>query len=99
MCLRDDIGLGSGRGAVGFLLEALVVIMNGEGESALGVLLANAVQVELALNVGGFGDLELESALARLVAQLLIEDVLANDDTAIANIDAGALNELFDFSV
>src|SRR5919108_2655514 len=91
--------------AVGFIpcglfgLDAFVMVVYGNGEGLFGVLLADAVQIELAFDLSGLRDVEPGKLLSALGPQLLVEDILAHDDATVADVNAGPLDELLDFGV
>src|SRR5207253_4767752 len=76
-------------------LDALVVVVDGDGEDLLGPLLADHVLVEDDLDLGRAGDAQL------LVARLLLVDLLGDDvvtetDALVADVDGRAGDELLD---
>src|SRR5437667_12049989 len=75
------------------------MIVHGDSERALSVVLADAIQVKLAFDIGGLGNFKLKNTLARFVAQFFVEDVFADDDATVADVNTRPLNELFDFGV
>ncbi len=74
------------------------MIMNGNGESFLGVILADALQIELPFDFGGLGNADPRFVFARL-REFLIKHLLAEDDAIVADINTGAGDELFNFGV
>src|SRR6478735_874553 len=75
-------------------LDALVVVVDRDGEGLLGVLLADHVGVEELEDLAGLGQL-LEADLGTL-GQLLLDDLVAQLDALIADVDVGASDELLD---
>jgi hypothetical protein len=57
------------------------------------------MQIEMALDFGGLGDLLDRGRFLGLLRQLLVENIFAEDDAVVANINAGAGNQFFDFGV
>src|SRR6267142_662059 len=73
-------------------LDALVVVVNGDGEHLLGALLADDVLVENVLDLGGLGE---GADLPRLLLfPLLGDDVVAELDALVADVDGGARDVL-----
>src|SRR5262249_20115383 len=81
--------------------DSLEMVVNSDGKRLFGVVLANAMQIKVALDVGRLGHVLNRSGrcLARFRNEFLIEDVLAKNDTVVANVDAGPGNQLFDFGM
>ena len=86
--------------------NALVVVVNGHGESLLGVLLADAVGVELFLDFDRFGDRRRSHAArsapcpgGRIGGEFLFQHALAQQHAVVANVDSRSLDELFDLGV
>src|SRR6478736_6076141 len=75
-------------------LDALVVVVDRDGEGLLGVLLADHVGVEELEDLPRLGQL-LEADLGTL-GQLLLDDLVAQLDALIADVDVGASDELLD---
>src|SRR5207247_2528423 len=80
-------------------LNPLVMIVHRHGQGFLGVLLSDAVEVEPSLDFGGLRDAELGHLLARLGPHFLVQDVFADQDATVADVNARSLDELFDFRV
>src|SRR5205085_4726950 len=95
------VALGPGRlhagpGARGLArVDALVVVVDGDGEDLLGALLADDVVIEegLDLDRGGKGD----GRAVLLPLGLLGDDVVAELDALVTDVDRGAGDELPDF--
>ena len=71
------------------------MIVNGDREGFLGVLLTDAIFVELSLDIGGLGNRDARFGLLGLCRKFLIEDVLAKDDAIFANVNAGTGDQFF----
>ena len=93
---RRRVRLGSNRR---LLKDAFVVIVNGDGERLFGVVLSDALQVELALDLRRFGNAGARFMLACLRGQFFIEDLLAENNAIIADVNARPGDQLFDFGV
>jgi hypothetical protein len=64
------------------------------------MFLANAVQVQVALDLRGFGDgLGGRRGLLGLDGQFLVENALAEQNAIVANVNARSLDQLFYFRV
>jgi hypothetical protein len=63
------------------------MIVDRNRESLLRVILPNALEVQLALDLGRFGDVDSRPMLAVLRGQFLIEDLFAKDDAIVANVN------------
>src|ERR1044072_8490108 len=83
----------------GLLLDTFEMIVHGHGQSFLGLVLADAVGVELAFDFTRPRDGETRLLLLALQLEFAVEDVLAKDDAIVADINSGAGNELSDFGV
>ena len=81
------------------LQDALVMVMDGDGEGLLGVLLADAGQIELALDLGGLGNAAVRLVLLDLGGEFLVQDLFAERDAVVADENAGALDELLHLGV
>ena len=96
---QQDVGLAQlqavplGHGAL-LDLDALVVVVDRHTHGALGGLLADDVLVEEVEDLLGLGQLERNSG-AR-VAQLLVDDLIAQLDALVADVDTGPGDELLD---
>jgi len=72
--------------------EALVVIVDGDGEDLLRVVLTDDVVVEEGLDLGGGGLRKLDLPL--LTVMLLGDDVVGEFDALVADVDSRAGDEL-----
>jgi hypothetical protein len=73
------------------------VVVDRDGKGALGALLADHVLVEDAVNLPGLGEvLELER---RRGGELLVDDLVAEIDALIADVDAGPGDQLLDLTL
>ena len=75
-------------------LDPLVVVVDGDRQDLLGVLLADDVVVQEVEDLTGLGQL-LEREL-RGLGELLGDDVVAEVDALVADVDAGAGDQLLD---
>src|SRR5207302_5072806 len=75
-------------------VDALVVVVDGHGQRLLRLLLADHVLVQHVLNLGGDGDLG--DRLGDLALLVLRQDLVAEGDALIANVDRRSGNELPD---
>src|SRR5262245_9259081 len=74
--------------------DALVVVVNGDGEDLLGALLADDVLIEDVLDLSGLRE---RADLARLLLfPLLRDDVVTELDTLVADVDGGPRDQLAD---
>src|SRR5450830_16437 len=90
--LQLDVGL-----AGGDRLHALVVVVHGHGERALGLLLADHVVVEDRVDVARLGQaLEIQSDGR---GELLVDDLVTEVDALVADVHAGAGDELLDLAL
>src|SRR5947207_13513351 len=80
---------------VGVLANPLVMIVNGNRQRLLRLLLANTRQIKLRLYLGGLRKVKLSGRLLGLRSEFLVENILANDDTTIADVNARTLNQFF----
>ena len=76
-------------------VDALVVVVDGDREDLLRAILAYDVVVQDPLDVGGLGNCRQAEVLAVLL-DLLGDDVVAQPDALVADVDRGACNELLD---
>ena len=105
-CLRE-VGLAAAGGAdqqdvrlgqldlgvvVAARLHALVMAVDGDRQDLLGVLLADHIVVQELVDLFGFGQL-VEPHLGG-ISQLLLDDVVAQFDALIADVDTRSRNEL-----
>ena len=72
-------------------VDPLIVVVDGNGERALGLILANHVFVEHRLDFGRLG--QILRFLARRSPQIIGDDLLAQRDALIADIHAVARND------
>ena len=97
---HQDVGLGQldGLGArVAHLLlrlDALVVVVDGDGQRALGGVLPDDIALEEIADLDGLGQLVEFDVVG--VGEFLFDDLVAEVDAFVADIYAGARNELFD---
>ena len=76
-------------------LDALIVLVDGDGEALLGLLLADDVLVEERLDLGGFGEGRARGdGLGLLVVG---DDLVADVNALVADVDGGPGDELLDF--
>ena len=76
-------------------VDALVVVVDRDREDLLGALLPDHVLVEHVLDLGRLGHGRQAEAL-RLLLDLLGDDVVAEADALVADVDRGAGDELLD---
>jgi hypothetical protein len=93
---QQDVGLGQLHLGVrvGADLDALVVVVDGDGEDLLGVLLADDVVVQELVDLTGLGQL-VEADLGGL-RQLLLDDLVAQIDAFVADVDTWTRDQLLD---
>jgi hypothetical protein len=73
------------------------VVVDGDGEGALGALLADDVLVQDVIDLAGLRQaLELEGRRGR---ELLVDDLVAEIDALVADVDAGAGDQLLDLAL
>jgi hypothetical protein len=78
-------------------LDALVVVVDGDREGPLGGVLADDVLVEDSVDLPRLGQrVELER---RSGGQLLVDDLVAEIDALVADVDAGAGDQLLDLTL
>ena len=82
-----------------FLLNALVMIVNGHGQGFLRVFLADAIKVQLPFDFRRFGNGEFRLFFLVLELQFAVEDVFAKDDAVVADVNARPGDELAHFRV
>ena len=75
-------------------LDALVVVVDRDGQRPLGGVLADDVLVEEVADLGRLGQL-VELDLAGL-GQLLLDDLVAEVDALVADVDPGTRDQLLD---
>ena len=80
--------------------DALVVIVDRDGEDLLRVILADDVADRAARRIStGFGTRSVRAVASRVLVQFLVEDAFADIDARVADIDARAGDEFLDFRV
>src|SRR4029079_8229871 len=77
-------------------VDPLVVVVDGDREDLLGPLLADDVLVERELDLAGVGGLGNRRLRLRLLEHLLFDDLLAEVDALVADIDTLARDQLAD---
>ena len=75
-------------------LDALVVVVDGDGQGALGGVLADHVALEEIANLDGLGQLVELDVIG--VSELLFDDLVAQVDAFVADVHAGTRDELLD---
>jgi hypothetical protein len=75
------------------------MIVNCDRQCLLGVLLADALDIELALDFGRLGDVNPRLLLPCLGRKLFVQHLLAQDHTVIADVNTRTCDKLFDFGV
>ena len=73
--------------------------MNRNGEDLLGMILADHMLVEQLEDLHRLGNFKGFGAFLLVFVEFLFQDAAANVDATVANVDAGAGNEFFDFGV
>src|SRR5687767_5182722 len=84
-----DLGVATAGG-----VDALVVVVDGDGEGPLGRLLPDHVLVQHVLDLGGRGDLS--DAVGNLPLLILRQDLVAEGDALVADVHRRSGNELPD---
>ena len=79
--------------------DTLVVVVDGDRERPLGVLLPDAVLVQLALYGRRLGDFELGRGALGVRRKFLVQHALADVDAVVADIDPGTGDELLHLGV
>src|SRR5204862_1494846 len=78
-------------------LHALVVVVAGDGQRPLGVLLPDDVLVEHVVDLARLGQrLDVER---RRSGELLVDDLVTEIDALVADVDAGAGDQLLDLAL
>ena len=75
-------------------LDALVVVVDGDGQRPLGGVLPDDVALEEFADLGGLGQFVEFDVVG--VGEFLFDDLVAQVDALVADVDAGARNELLD---
>ena len=75
-------------------VDSLVVVVHGNGQRLLGPLLPDDVLVQAGLDLGRLGQVDGDGG--RLAAHLLLEDVVAELDALVADVDGRTRHELGD---
>src|SRR5438552_13239708 len=75
------------------------MIVDGKGQGLLGMLLPHTMLIQLGFDLSGFGKIDLSSVLLILRCQFLIQNIFADDDATVANVDSRPLNELSDLGM
>ncbi len=88
----DAVAVGSARLVAG--LDALVVVVDRDRQRPLGAGLAHDVLVEEVVDLGGLGQL-VELHLTGL-GQLFLDDLVAEIDALVADVDAWTRDQLLD---
>ena len=97
---HQDVGLGQldrlGAGVAALLagLDPLVVVVDRDGQRALGGVLPDDVALEELPDLGGLGQFVELDVVG--VGELLFDDLVAQVDALVADVDTGARNELLD---
>jgi hypothetical protein len=73
------------------------MVVHRNGQSFFGVLLADAIKVQVPFDNRGFGDSELGLTLLILDLKFTVKDVFAKDDAVVADVNARPGNELAHF--
>ena len=81
------------------LLEALVVVVNGDGKNFFRVVLTDDIVVEFSEKLLGLGNREVGWGDLLLFVEFFFEDAFANVDAPVADVDTGTGDQLFDFCV
>ncbi len=76
--------------------HALVVVVDGDGEGALRRLLADDVLLEEREDLTRLGKLELGDPVGGRLGHALFDDLVAQFDALVADVHAGARDELLD---
>ena len=95
---HDDIGLLEFYIIVrGLILDSLVMVVYGNGQSGFGIVLFDDVLIHVLLDFFRNGKLEVRNRLLLVCLHFLFEDVFAHFDTFIADIDSRPCDQLFNF--
>src|SRR5207245_3891076 len=82
---------------LGAHLDALVVVVDGDGEGALGLLLRDDVVVEDGVDV--LRPRQVVEVELRGSGELLVDDLVAEIDALVADVDPGPGDQLLDLSL
>jgi hypothetical protein len=72
------------------------MVVHRDGEGLLGPLLTDHVLVEDVIDLFGFGDVAETKVLVDVLIELFFDDLVAELDALVTNINAGPGNELAD---
>ena len=75
------------------------MIVHGDGQGLFRVFLADAMQIELTLDFRRFRNMKFRRLLSAFGAQFLVENIFADDDTVVADVNTRPLNELLHLGV
>ena len=75
------------------------MVVHGDGQGFLGVFLAHALEVKLALDFCWFGNVDARFMPLGLRGQFLVQHLLAKNHAVVADVHAGSGDELLDFGV
>ena len=75
------------------------MIMDCDRQGLLGVILAYALEVNLPFNLSRLGNADPRLMFLGLGSQFFVEDLFAQNNTIVADIDAWAGDEFFDFGM
>ena len=75
-------------------VDALVVVVDRDRERLLGALLTDHILVEDVIDLFGLGDVPEPEVLVDVLVELFFDDLVAELDALIANVDAGAGDQL-----
>src|SRR6185312_15051611 len=79
-------------GAAG--VDALVVVVHGDGERLLRALLTDHVLIEDVIDLFGFRNIPKPQILVDVLIELFLDDLVAELDTLVANVDTGTGDQL-----
>ena len=75
-------------------VDALVVVVDRDRERLLGALLTDHVLVEDVIDLFRLGDVAKPQVLVDVLVELFFDDLVAELDTLVADVDAGAGDQL-----
>jgi len=75
------------------------MIVNRHGERLLGVFLSDAMQIKLRFDLGGFEHIELGLLLLFSQTLLAVENVFAENDADVADINSRPCDEFLHFGM